>query len=195
MRVYLAGPEVFLPNALAVLEEKVRICRAHKLQGVPPIDGSQPAPSPTREGALAISRNNEELMRGCDLVIANMTPFRGPSMDVGTAFEMGFMRALGRTVLGYSNVDDGLLERTVALCQGARSPTGWTDPLGMTIEDFGLGDNLMVDGAVLTSKSEVIRQTTDDAARFIDLTAFARCVEEAARLVDTGTIRGRHSIR
>ena len=42
-------------------------------------------------------------MRSCDLLIANCTPFRGVSMDVGTAFEIGFMRALGRPVFGYSN--------------------------------------------------------------------------------------------
>ena len=32
-----------------------------------------------------------------------MTPFRGPSIDPGTAYEMGFMRALKRPVLGYRN--------------------------------------------------------------------------------------------
>ena len=39
-------------------------------------------------------------MRSCQLCIANLTPFRGVSMDSGTAYEVGFMRALGRPVLG-----------------------------------------------------------------------------------------------
>ena len=45
-------------------------------------------------------------MRSCDLLIANLTPFRGVSMDSGTAFEVGFMRALGRPVLGYTTATD-----------------------------------------------------------------------------------------
>ena len=31
-------------------------------------------------------------MQGCDAMIVNLTPFRGPSADVGSAYEMGFMR-------------------------------------------------------------------------------------------------------
>ena len=42
-------------------------------------------------------------MRSCDAAVANLTPFRGVSADAGTAFEVGFMRALGRPVLGYTN--------------------------------------------------------------------------------------------
>ena len=43
-------------------------------------------------------------MERCDVLIADMTPFRGPSMDVGTAFEMGFAKACRMPVFGYSNV-------------------------------------------------------------------------------------------
>ena len=51
-------------------------------------------------------------MRTCDLLIANLTPFRGVSTDAGTAFEVGFMRALGRPVLGYTNTIADYRERT-----------------------------------------------------------------------------------
>jgi nucleoside 2-deoxyribosyltransferase len=36
-------------------------------------------------------------------MIVNLTPFRGPSADVGSAYEMGFMRALGRPIFAYSH--------------------------------------------------------------------------------------------
>ena len=45
-------------------------------------------------------------MDGVDLVIANMTPFRGPSMDVGTAVELGYSFARGLPVFGYTNIVD-----------------------------------------------------------------------------------------
>jgi Nucleoside 2-deoxyribosyltransferase len=43
--------------------------------------------------SLAIRSAMERVMRGCDAMIVNLTPFRGPSADVGSAYEMGFMRA------------------------------------------------------------------------------------------------------
>ena len=48
--------------------------------------------SPSNEVALRISQANEQCMRSCDLVVANLTPFRSPSADPGTTFELGFMR-------------------------------------------------------------------------------------------------------
>ena len=55
------------------------------------------------EQGLAISRAMERVMQGCDAMIVNLTPFRGPSADVGSAYEMGFMRALGRPIFAYTN--------------------------------------------------------------------------------------------
>ena len=55
---------------------------------------------PLAEQGLAISRAMEQVMQGCDAMIVNLTPFRGPSADVGSASEMGFMRALGRSIFG-----------------------------------------------------------------------------------------------
>ncbi|MGF1612183.1 MAG: nucleoside 2-deoxyribosyltransferase, partial [Kiloniellales bacterium] len=148
---YLAGPEVFLENAKAIGEAKCRICDEYGLKGVFPLDKALDlAGLSPEEAGLAIYRANRELMDGCDLVIANMTPFRGPSMDVGTAFEMGYMRGLGRPVFGYSNVAGDYLARVEAFYQGGLSSTsGHTlDPNGMTVEPFRLADNLMLEGAV-----------------------------------------------
>ena len=79
---------------------------------------------PTRDSAaadqgLAISRTMETLMRGCDLMIVNLTPFRGPSADVGSAYEMGFMRALGRPIFAYSNDARPFAERVADFWDGA----------------------------------------------------------------------------
>ncbi len=96
-RIYLAGPEVFFPNAKEQGAEKKRLCAEFGFEGVYPldnvIDGAE-RHSP-QELARLISHGNEQLMRSCDLLIANCTPFRSVSMDVGTAFEIGFMQALG----------------------------------------------------------------------------------------------------
>jgi nucleoside 2-deoxyribosyltransferase len=38
IRVYLAGPDVFLPDAVAWLERKKAICAGSRLIGVTPLD-------------------------------------------------------------------------------------------------------------------------------------------------------------
>jgi nucleoside 2-deoxyribosyltransferase len=186
-RIYLAGPEVFLREAIAIAEGKKRICRAHGFEGVFPLDNEvRSAGLSKRDVGVRVSRANEDLMRSCDLLIANMTPFRGPSMDAGTAFEMGFMRALGRIVLGYSNCEESFLERTRRVLgerARLRDDGQIEDEYGMFVEDRGFGDNLMLDGAVLSSGAEVIRRTAPSEALYTGLRAFEECVQEAQKFL------------
>src|SRR5437763_51598 len=87
-RIYLAGPDVFLPDATEAGERKKAICAELGLEGVFPLDAEIGAEDgERRELALRISAANEGLIRSCQAVVANMTPFRGPSADVGTAYE------------------------------------------------------------------------------------------------------------
>ncbi len=180
-RIYIAGPDVFLPNWPAVAERKRDICEQFGFEAVFPAD--DPATDErTAEAARRLSEANERLIESCDALIANMTPFRGPSMDVGTAYEMGYMRALGRPVLGYSNVADSLLERVVRVHGGEQVGDRWVDTDGSTIEDFGLAENLMLAGAVLASGAEVVRLAAAPDRGLADLTAFTLCVENARRV-------------
>lgn len=119
-RVYLAGPEIFLANARELGIRKRAICERYGLIGVFPADEEDPCdPSLTlRERGLAISRAMERVMRSCDAMIVNLTPFRGPSADVGSAYEMGFMRALGRPIFANTNDDRLFFDRVVDFCGG-----------------------------------------------------------------------------
>jgi len=184
-KIYLAGPEVFLQDPHAAGAAKKEICARYGLQGVFPLDNELDLTELTPEqSGLRISQANEQLMRDADAVIANMTPFRGPSMDVGTAFEMGFARALGLPVLGYANVVELFLERSIA-ATGARQEEGrWIDPAEMSLEDFSMTDNLMLDGAVLSSGFRIFSQATPPETRFTDLTAFEKCVQAAAKFFE-----------
>ena len=139
-------------------------------------------------GALGKAQENLPLLRAG---IANMTPFRGPSMDVGTAFELGYLAALGRPVLGYSNSARSFPERTLAYfgldpAPGDGEPPA-RDPLGLAIENFGMADNLMLDGAILDAGFEVVTRQVDDPDRlYRDLTGFEACVEALAARRETG---------
>jgi nucleoside 2-deoxyribosyltransferase len=115
-------------------------------------------------------------------MIVNLTPFRGPSADVGSAYEMGFMRALGRPIFGYSNDARPFLNRVADFCGGVRiRPTGeHEDPDGLAIEQFALHDNLMLAGGVIASGGCFVAEATPLAERYTSLAAFERCVTQAA---------------
>lgn len=182
-RLYLAGPEVFLPDALAMGRAKLELCAHHGFAGVFPLDASLDlAGLPKREQARRISVANEAAMRSCDALIANLTPFRGASMDAGTAFEVGFMRALGRPVLGYTNVVAGYRRRAEAYRKSGM-PTPDADAPDVAIEDFDLAENLMIEVAILASGGEVIRRGVPPGREMRDLAGFEACLIQAQRIL------------
>jgi nucleoside 2-deoxyribosyltransferase len=181
LRIYLAGPEVFFPDAIAQGEEKKRLCAELGFEGVFPLDNALDGSGlPPEALAQAISHGNEALMRSSDLVIANCTPFRGVSMDAGTAFEIGFMRALGRPVFGYTNVGADYASRVRVTPEAAKA--SWdAETRRADIEDFGLSENLMIAIAILDTGGEFIARDVPFDRVLSDLEAFKDCLALARR--------------
>jgi nucleoside 2-deoxyribosyltransferase len=182
-RIYLAGPEVFLPDPVGAGARKRALCATHGFEGVYPLDAELDRSGLSKaDAARRISLANEALIRSCDLVIANMTPFRGVSMDVGTAFEVGYMRSLGRPVLGYTNTAIDLRERSeMGRAGGVRLPFD-ADASDVSVEDFGLAENLMIEIAVMESGGRVVLTSVPAGAEMTDLTGFEACLVQAKRL-------------
>jgi nucleoside 2-deoxyribosyltransferase len=186
-RVYLAGPEVFLPNAKDVGDQKKALCGKFGFEGVFPIDTEVYAKGKTpREVGMLISEVNEGLIKNCDVVVANITPFRGPSADVGTVYEMGVAHAQGKLVLAYTNVASGFTERTVQALGGQvlrdRDGKLW-DAEGMQIEDFGLTDNLMVDGCLNANSKVLVVEQAPEGQLFSFLGGFEKCLRAAQEIL------------
>jgi nucleoside 2-deoxyribosyltransferase len=183
-RIYMAGPEVFLRDPLGQAARKKALCAEFGYEGVFPMDTVLDfAGLDDRGKAMLIYRSDVELMNSCAICVANMTPFRGPSMDVGTAYEMGWMGAQGKPVLGYTNVAGDFTERTGAFFGGRHRltprPNGTLeDPDGNMIEGFGMVENLMLDGGVISAGFEVVISPAPPAARHTDLAGFRRCLEQ-----------------
>src|SRR6202051_4239894 len=93
MKVYLAGPDVFLPDAVEFGRRKVELCARYGLTGLYPPDNKIDLSA--ADASLQIFRGNEAMMNEADAVIANLTPFRGPGADAGTVYELGFMAGGG----------------------------------------------------------------------------------------------------
>jgi len=189
MRVYLAGPDVFLPDPLARAAVLKAVCARHGLVGVSPLDaladGDPPAWATLAE-PFRIARRNEAHIEGCVALVANLTPFRGPSADVGTVFELGYMRALGRPVFGWTNSGAAFAARSRAFCGLVAQPTagGWRDGEGLLVEDFApFADNLMIDGAIAASGGALVARDVPREAAWRDLVAFEDCIAEVALLL------------
>lgn len=185
MKAYLAGPDVFYPEAQQIGLEKKQICKKYGIEGLFPLDNEIAAQNLVKaKTADAIFDANCEAMNTADFVIANMMPFRGVSTDAGTAFEIGYMFAQGKPVFGYGT--DGLtyLERVVRAGLGTRADESY-DRDGMRVEDFDLADNLMLICAVRRYGVDVVYRKGDRN----DLSAFTKCVQlavERLRLLGIG---------
>lgn len=149
MKVYLAGFDVFKPNAASVFDALCSEARELGLTPLAPVDcDPAPAGATPSEVAQHIYQCNLAKQQEADAVIANLAPFRGLEPDSGTVFEVGFAIARGIPVVGY-----GLPAATYADRVEAAAVTGCERDAdghlretvsGMLVEDFGLPINLML---------------------------------------------------
>lgn len=183
VRIYLAGPEVFLPNAREVGAEKRRVAAEAGFEGVFPLDNALDLAGLDKvEQARRISLANEDLMRSCAALVANLTPFRGVSMDAGTAFEVGFMRALGCPVAGYTNARDDYRDRSHAFRGGTAHHFDANRP-HIEVEDFGLAENLMIEIAIAESGCTVVRSHVTAGTEMTNLSGFRQSLAELAKVL------------
>jgi len=172
MRAYLAGPDVFLPNAPAHAARKAAICAAHGIHALPPLNedvASLAAMDPVTAWRTIFAKDIA-MMAQADLVIANLTPFRGASADAGTLVELGWFAGRGKPIFAYSNQATLFAERSAALLAVVPDPMP-----GLTVGGFGLPDNLMIPGVVEQGGGVPIFLPERDLP-FDSLDVFERCV-------------------
>jgi len=85
IQIYLAGPDVFRPDALDWADRSRRLVESFGHRALIPLDNHET----TAEG---IFEANIDLISQADVVVANINPFRGLEPDSGTAFEIGGIR-------------------------------------------------------------------------------------------------------
>ena len=182
MKIYLAGPDVFLPDAIEIGRRKVAICAADGFTGLYPLDNAIDLAVP--DASRQIFAGNEAMMDQADAIIANLTPFRGAGADPGTVYELGYMAGRGKFCLAYSN-DPAIYADRVGRFMNVTSEDGrLVDPQGLTVEDFGLVDNLMMIHALELHGCPLVLPAKMPIDIWHDLAAFEACVRiAAARLI------------
>jgi nucleoside 2-deoxyribosyltransferase len=151
--VYLAGPDVFFPNARELASFKRDLLRGHGILGLFPLDNEVTTDECMPE---AIFLSNVDLIDRSDILLANIAPFRGPSLDPGTAWEIGYAYARGIPVICYGSTTS-YLERCRLM--GLEGEIPKTDHQGMIIEDFNEPENLMI-----TRCASLMTATFEEAA-------------------------------
>lgn len=150
-KVYLAGPDVFRENAVAYGKGLKKLLSDRGIQGLYPFDNEIPFnPRNLRQTAGLIYEANIKMIQECDAVLANLEPFRGPSLDAGTAFEIGYAVALGKPVIGYN----ASLRVYELRAEGYKHQS----PKYPNVESFGLHDNLMIEfgcGKILSDQQDL----------------------------------------
>lgn len=129
--IYLAGPGVFLENAGAVLAGKKLQLELLGFDVLTPLDL-------TSDDPYEIAVSNQMMIERCDIVLANVEPFRGTEPDSGTVYEIGYAVASRKIVYTYNNQKyDTYKERLE-----------WYDEFNgqskFIPEKFGLRQNLMI---------------------------------------------------
>jgi nucleoside 2-deoxyribosyltransferase len=170
---YLAGPDVFLPNAVEHAAAKIEICRRFGVRGLPPLNEDAGSVASNLEVWRSIYEKDVAMMEKSDIIIANLTPFAGASADAGTLIEVGWFLGKGKPIFGYSNTPETFETRMRKQLGPKQSDLG--------IEGFHLPDNLMIVGAVLTGGYPVFLPTDGKTRGLEALDVFQTCVEAAAR--------------
>lgn len=186
LKVYIAGPEVFFPNGKEIIARKGELARQYGFEAN--TFGGGDYPSEKFAFGVAISKKNEETMRASDFILANMTPFRGLSTDVGTAYEIGFMCALGKAAFAYTNDPRAYDVRLTADYYGGavskdedgmvRGSDGWM------VEDHAMADNLMLDGAIFERGGTIARAPDGPVLPWDDLSVYESVLKTARAYFD-----------
>ncbi|MBC9878623.1 nucleoside 2-deoxyribosyltransferase [Bradyrhizobium sp. INPA01-394B] len=184
MKIYLAGPDVFLPDAVEMGRRKAAICAAHGLAGLYPLDNTVDLAA--TDASRQIFCANEAMMDEAEAIIANLTPFRGAGADPGTVYELGYMAGRRKFCLAYSNDPTVYAGRLGRLAEVTPDNGRLVDAQGLTVEDFGLVDNLMMIHALELHGCPLVTPVKQPVDVWHDLAAFETCVRmAAARLIAT----------
>jgi nucleoside 2-deoxyribosyltransferase len=179
MKIYLAGPDVFLPDAVEIGRRKAAICARQGLTGLYPLDNAIDLTA--ADASLAIFRGNEAMMDSADAIIGNLTPFRGPSADAGTVYELGYMAGRGKLCFAYSNDPALYPERVARSFAVTKAAAGHLiDDEGLAVEDFGLPDNLMMIHSLELHGARLVTPRQRPIDIWHDLASFEACVALAA---------------
>lgn len=141
--VYLAGPERYDADAADVYAHRKALCAEKGFHAIVPTDAVPGLPlpdtdDPYRNAYLTFLRQQQHV-RDCDILLANLNDFHGWEPDSDTAFECGMAYQLGKKMYSYMACTAPMIQRVPNF--GPES--GYRDACGCNAENFDYPINLM----------------------------------------------------
>lgn len=165
MKIYAAGPQYLLPNVEEHTAWQHSVCVRHGYTLLSPSDKDIDFTLPPQELSAVIYSSNIELIKSCDVVIADCNPWRGVGIDDGAAYELGFAAALGKPIYGYVKTMDSLTQRTIDTFGLEMNEVGkYLDKDGFVVgDDFGTSINLMMQNGMQAQGGRLVEGNFEDA--------------------------------
>jgi len=116
-KIYLAGPDVFRSNPLEHFEAIKKLCDKYGFIGLSPFDNEDSFDGElfSKQHSTAVFLGNVGLIKNCNIIIANLVPFRGACVDDGTAFEIGCGYANNKILYGYTELNNHSIKDVVKM--------------------------------------------------------------------------------
>lgn len=111
LKIYIAGPDVFEKDSIEIGKRYCELCDKYGYEGLYPLDNIVDFTQDKKKIAQDIFIANKKLIEQCDIVIANLNPFRGKEADSGTIWECGYATGLGKKVYGYMDSNLSYIEQ------------------------------------------------------------------------------------
>jgi nucleoside 2-deoxyribosyltransferase len=157
-KIYIAGPDVFEKDSIEIGKKLVKICSLYGFEGLYPLDNVVDLRQEKHKIAKDIFEANAAMIQSADIVIANLSSFRGKEADSGTVWECGYAHGLGKKVYGYMDRDGCYIDQF----ELKKEENGmYWDEENRFIEDFDHAINLMIACSCL----EIIHGTFEDAVK------------------------------
>ena len=162
-KIYIAGPDVFEPDSIAIGQKYVQLCQQNGFIGMYPLDNVIDFTQEKKKIAMDIFLANVELIKQADIVVANLNSFRGKEADSGTVWECGYAFGLGKKVYGYMDNTHSYLEQFSDF-EKKFNGEFFIDHNGRMIEDFAYPINLMIACSAL----QIVQGSFEDVIKAIE---------------------------
>ncbi|WP_434636337.1 nucleoside 2-deoxyribosyltransferase [Sulfurimonas sp. NW7] len=160
-KIYIAGPDVFEPDSVAIGKNLVQLCQKYGYEGLYPLDNIVDFSQQKHKIAQNIFDANIAMIQEADIVIANLNPFRGKEPDSGTVFECGYAYGLKKEVYGYLSPACNYIDRFTEDERFAKEGSFY-DLDARVIEDFDYPLNLM-----LSCSTKIIEGSFETVLKFL----------------------------
>ena len=146
--VYLAGPERYDSDASEKYAEMKKLCAHHGFYAIVPTDEVHGIPAADTDdiytNAYHTFIRQQQHVRDCDIILANLNDFHGWEPDSDTSFECGMAFQLGKKMFSYMESTQRMIDRIPNL----GPDHDYRDACGCNAENFDYPINLMFSGSM-----------------------------------------------